>query len=48
MGFADQDVAEASEDIRRRDEVRLSEQVQGDQMSSRDRLILTPEPLTAR
>jgi glutathione-regulated potassium-efflux system protein KefB len=46
LGFAEQDVAEADEDIRRRDEERLSEQVQGDAMSGRDRLLLVPEPLT--
>ncbi len=46
LGFAEQDVAEADEDIRRRDEERLSEQVQGDAMSGRDRPLLVPEPLT--
>jgi glutathione-regulated potassium-efflux system protein KefB len=48
LGFSQQDIADAGEDIRRRDEDRLSEQVQGDAMSGRDRLLLIPEPLTAR
>lgn len=48
-GFADLDVADAIEDIRQRDADRLSEQVQGDIMSGRDRLHLPPipEPLSA-
>lgn len=48
LGFAEADIEEAADDIRRRDEERLSEQVQGDAMSGRDRLILqpVPEPLT--
>lgn len=40
LGFADVDIEEAAEDIRRRDNERLAEQVQGDAMSGRDRLIL--------
>ena len=50
LGFAEADIVEAGEDIRRRDEERLAEQVQGDAMSGRDHLLLQPipEPLTAR
>ena len=44
LGFADADIEEAAEAIRRRDDERLSEQVQGDTMSGRDRLILQPQP----
>ena len=49
LGFAEVDIEEAAEDIRQRDNERLSEQVQGDAMSGRDRVILQPvaEPLTA-
>ena len=47
LGFSEQDIAAAGEDIRRRDEDRLSEQVQSVAMSGRDRLLLIPEPLTA-
>jgi glutathione-regulated potassium-efflux system protein KefB len=49
VGFSESDVEEATQDIRRRDEGRLSEQVQGDEMSGRDRLLIqpVPEPLTA-
>lgn len=48
LGHAELDIEAASEDIRRRDAERLSEQVQGDDMSGRDRLHLgpVPEPLT--
>ncbi|MDQ8730899.1 monovalent cation:proton antiporter-2 (CPA2) family protein [Bradyrhizobium sp. LHD-71] len=48
LGFAEVDIEEAAEDIRRRDTERLDEQVQGDAMSGRDRLLLqpVPEPLT--
>lgn len=48
LGFADVDIEEAAEDIRRRDTERLAEQIQGDAMSGSDRLILQPvaEPLT--
>lgn len=48
LGFADVDIEEAAEDIRRRDTERLDEQVQGGAMSGRDRLLLqpVPEPLT--
>lgn len=48
LGFAELDIEEAAEDIRQRDAERLSEQVQGDLMSGRDRLHLQPipEPLT--
>lgn len=50
IGFSEAEVDEAYEDIRRRDEQRLSEQVQGDEMSGLDQLHLRPipEPLTAR
>lgn len=48
LGYAEVDIEAAAEDIRRRDTERLSEQVQGDLMSGRDRLLLQPipEPLT--
>lgn len=48
LGQAEVDIEEAAEDIRQRDNERLSEQVQGDFMSGRDRLLLQPlpEPLT--
>lgn len=50
LGFADADVAEADEDIRRRDAERLTEQVSGDVMSGHDKLLLQPIPesLTTR
>ncbi|MGX9431545.1 MULTISPECIES: monovalent cation:proton antiporter-2 (CPA2) family protein [Bradyrhizobium] len=50
LGFAEVDIAEVAEDIRRRDDERLSEQVQGDAMSGSDRLLLqpVPEPLVGR
>lgn len=44
LGFAEADIAEADEDIRRRDAERLSEQTQGDPFSGSDRLILQPIP----
>lgn len=44
VGFADIDVEEAIEDIRHRDADRLSEQVQGNAMSGRDRLHFHPVP----
>ncbi|NEJ97352.1 monovalent cation:proton antiporter-2 (CPA2) family protein [Rhizobium ruizarguesonis] len=49
LGYAELDVEEAAQDVRRRDEERLSEQVQGDAMSGRDRLHVrpVPEPLSA-
>ena len=48
LGYAELDIEEADEDIRRRDTERLSEQVQGDFMSGRDRLHFqaVPEPLS--
>ena len=48
LGFAQADVDEAVEDIRQRDAARLSEQVQGDQLSGREKLHTrpVPEPLT--
>ncbi|MER9216758.1 hypothetical protein NKI54_33060 [Mesorhizobium sp. M0663] len=39
MGFAEVDVDEAAADIRQRDSERLSEQIQGDAMSGRGRLL---------
>jgi len=45
LGFADVDIEEAAEDVRRRDSERLAEQVQGDAMSGSDRLILQPTQL---
>lgn len=49
LGRAKVAVAEAVSDIRQRDAERLSEQVQGDSMSGRDRLHLPviPQPLGA-
>ncbi|MGF7151144.1 glutathione-regulated potassium-efflux system protein KefB [Sphingomonas zeicaulis] len=49
VGFAEADVDETVEDIRRRDEERLAEQVQGDAMSGLDHVFTQPipEPLTA-
>ncbi|MGF9566602.1 monovalent cation:proton antiporter-2 (CPA2) family protein [Neorhizobium sp. BT27B] len=44
LGYAEMDVEEASEDVRRRDNERLSEQVQGDDMSGRDHLHIRPVP----
>lgn len=44
LGFAEGDIDETLEDIRRRDSERLSEQVQGEFMSGRDRLITEPVP----
>jgi glutathione-regulated potassium-efflux system protein KefB len=44
LGFAEADITEADEDIRRRDAERLSEQTQGDPFSGSDRLILQPIP----
>lgn len=49
LGYAQVDIEEATQDIRQRDAERLSEQVQGDEMSGRDRLYshVIPEPLRA-
>lgn len=44
LGHADVDIEAAVEDIRRRDNGRLSEQVQGDIMAGRDRLHVQPVP----
>jgi glutathione-regulated potassium-efflux system protein KefB len=44
LGYAEVDIEEAEEDIRRRDDERLSEQVQGNAMSGLDRLLLHPIP----
>jgi glutathione-regulated potassium-efflux system protein KefB len=44
LGHAEVDIEEAAADIRRRDAERLSEQVQGDVMSGRDRLHVEPVP----
>ncbi|MDP2698541.1 monovalent cation:proton antiporter-2 (CPA2) family protein [Thalassospira sp.] len=50
LGFAEIDIEEATDDIRQRDTDRLSEQVQGNIMSGRDRLLTQPipEPLSGR
>lgn len=49
LGFAEAEIEDAAEDVRRRDNERLAEQVQGDAMSGRDRLLLHPisEPAAA-
>ncbi len=44
LGCAEDTVREALEDIRRLDAQRLTEQVQGDIMSGRDRLLTAPKP----
>ncbi len=44
LGCAEDAVREALDDIRRLDAQRLTEQVQGDIMSGRDRLLTAPEP----
>ncbi|SFH79009.1 monovalent cation:proton antiporter-2 (CPA2) family protein [Albimonas pacifica] len=44
LGLSQADVEETTEDIRRRDAQRLSEQVQGDAMSGAEQLILRPVP----
>lgn len=44
LGYAELDVEEAAEDVRQRDKDRLSEQVQGNAMSGRDRLHVRPVP----
>ena len=44
LGHAEADIEDASADIRQRDEERLREQVQGDAMSGRERLLLQPRP----
>jgi len=44
LGYAEMDVEEAAEDVRRRDNERLSEQVQKDAMSGRDHLHIRPVP----
>ncbi|MGZ0074774.1 hypothetical protein ACT9ST_24195 (plasmid) [Sphingobium limneticum] len=44
LGFPEAEIADVAEDIRRRDDERLSEQVQGDAMSGSDRLLLQPRP----
>lgn len=48
LGVDEATVAEALEDVRRRDTQRLTEQVQGDIMSGRDKMLTAPvpEPLT--
>lgn len=46
LGFADYDVDEAARDIRERDSMRLTEQVQGNFMSGRERLHVRPVPET--
>lgn len=42
LGFAEAEIDEADDDTRRRDRERLSEQVQGHELSGRDRLHLRP------
>jgi glutathione-regulated potassium-efflux system protein KefB len=44
LGFAEVEIEDAIADTRRRDAERLAEQVQGDAMSGRDRLLLQPLP----
>ncbi|QPB18927.1 monovalent cation:proton antiporter-2 (CPA2) family protein [Rhizobium sp. 007] len=44
LGYAELDVEEAAEDVRQRDNERLSEQVHGNAMSGRDRLHVRPVP----
>ena len=44
LGYAERDIEETAEEVRQRDEDRLSEQVQEDDMSGRDRLVLQPAP----
>ncbi len=48
LGWDEAAVSESLEDIRRRDAQRLNEQVQGDIMSGRDKILMgpVPEPLT--
>ena len=45
LGFGELDVEDAVAEIRRRDAERLSEQVQGDPMSGRDRVLIRPFPI---
>ncbi len=44
LGCAEETITETSEDMRRRDRERLIEQVQGDIMSGRDRMLVNPVP----
>lgn len=44
LGYAERDIEETAEEVRQWDEDRLSEQVQEDDMSGRDRLVLQPAP----
>ena len=44
LGLPEKAISETAEDLRRRDRERLSEQVHGDMMSGRDKLILGPTP----
>ncbi len=44
LGFADIDVEEAADDVRRRDQARLSAQVHGEEMSGRETLHIQPAP----
>ncbi|GAB3046325.1 monovalent cation:proton antiporter-2 (CPA2) family protein [Stenotrophomonas tumulicola] len=48
LGYAEVDIEEAAGDIRQRDGERLSEQVQGDAMSGRDRMLNNAEPTSWR
>lgn len=47
LGFADMDIEDAAQDIRRRDLARLMEQVQGEHLSGRERLHINPVPQTS-
>jgi glutathione-regulated potassium-efflux system protein KefB len=44
LGLDEASVVEALEDVRRRDAQRLTEQVQGDIMSGRDKMLTAPVP----
>ncbi len=44
LGWDEIAVTDALDDIRRRDVQRLTEQVQGDFMSGRDKMLSAPEP----
>jgi len=44
LGYAELDVEAVADDVRRRDNERLSEQVQGDAMSGLDHLHVRPIP----
>lgn len=50
LGCSDETISETTDDIRRRDRDRLTEQVQGGMMAGRDKMLVNPvpEPLTQR